>query len=411
MRAHFGCGKVYICNPDKKWVNYDVPGAHTALAADRPDLIVRYATDDDADGYYARFADITAEDVAAQAEAEQPGVCDAYGAPWDKPAGLGTCVEILTRQMLEHFSDEDIERAMAGFDYMLKPGGILRIDVPDFPETMRLLEEETDPVKRKLLIRHISGPRRGNHGRHIQGFSRAELRALVEQWGFDYVEERPSIAHRIYPAFELVFRKASARVDDEKAWMHVPPPAAGQRVLEVGPGSRRFWPRANVVLDIEHRGASDLPPGAKFVQGSVEEMRDFADGEFDYALAAHVLEHVEDPDAALSELTRVATAGTIECPHPFKELLFGFEEADHKWLVWPGAFVGHAADLVFVRYGEDTERWRDPQFSGAMCRMLAMGPLDTTDGGYLRRWYRTHHRSLNTIATWGPDRPLSWVVA
>jgi len=408
MKAHFGCGRVYLRQPGKDWVNYDVPGPHTCLAADHPELVERLATDNPHDGYYARFADLSASDVAQADKPDQRGVCDAYGAPWDRPAGLGSCSEILTRQMLEHFSDTELDRAMQGFDYMLKPGGLLRIDVPDYEATIAALDTATGDA-RALLLRHLFGPRRTNHGRHLQGFTRAEVIALAERWGFDYVREDPPLKHRLYPAFCLLFRKPEARIDTSRAWEYLCPTLpADARCLEVGPGSRRFWPRANVVIDVEDRGAADLPEGAEFHQCSVEAMP-FPDGSFDYALCAHVLEHVEDPDAACRELARVATRGAIECPHPFKELLFGFEEHDHKWFVWPGPMVGRPEQLVFTSQAAAAAQWRDSEWGAAMTRILAMGPLDSSDGGYLRRWYRTHHRSLNTVATWDPGHPLTWV--
>ncbi len=134
------------------------------------------------------------------------------------------------------------------------------------------------------------------------------------------------------------------------------------------------------------------------------------DGEFDFAFAAHVLEHVLDPGAACKELARVAKAGAVECPHPFKELLFGFEETDHKWLVWPGEWVGSDAKLVFVRHPPLITQLRDKRMAGAMCRILALGPLDSSNGGYLRAWYRKNHRDLNVTARWSEEDPLTWEV-
>ncbi len=406
MKAHFGAGQVYLAGDG--WRNFDVPGPHTCLADDHPELVERLATDDPDDGYYARFADLTASDVAEADKPDRRGVCDAYGAPWDRPAGLHACTEILTRQMLEHLSDEELDRAMQGFDYQLKPGGILRIDVPDYLATVEALRTATGD-DRELLLRHLFGPRRANHGRHLQGFTREELIALAERWGFDYVGEDPPIANRLYPAFCLRFRKPPNRIDDEHAWAYLCGDVPDHwHCLEVGPGNDRGWPRANVVADVIRR---DVRDDQEFAPVNVQHLgRRYSRGAFDFAACFHVLEHVEDPGEACEALAKVATRGVIECPSPLKEILFGFEEDDHRWFVFPGDWVGRTEQLVFVRQPAIVAAWRSADLAGAMTRILASGPLDSSDGGYLRRWYRTHHRSLNVVARWSPEQPLTWAV-
>lgn len=41
----------------------------------------------------------------------------------------------------------------------------------------------------------------------------------------------------------------------------------------------------------------------------------FRDSSFDYAVCSHLIEHVDHPDLVLSELSRVAKSGYIECPN------------------------------------------------------------------------------------------------
>lgn len=41
----------------------------------------------------------------------------------------------------------------------------------------------------------------------------------------------------------------------------------------------------------------------------------FRSGSFDFAVCSHLIEHVDHPDLVLSELSRVAKAGYIECPN------------------------------------------------------------------------------------------------
>ena len=82
-------------------------------------------------------------------------------------------------------------------------------------------------------------------------------------------------------------------------------------------------------------------PPEPFVQCPMEKMP-FGDHEFDWARCHHVIEHVQDPDLACSELIRIAKAGLLSFPPPQAELMFG--RRDHNWFV----FVDRNR-LLFVR--------------------------------------------------------------
>ena len=106
------------------------------------------------------------------------------------------------------------------------------------------------------------------------------------------------------------------------------------RVLEVGPGGTPH-PRADVFLEKEfsdtdvakgQRGhsaplVSDKPivhyDGSRFP---------FQDGEFDYVICSHVLEHIDNVDAFVGELTRVASRGYVEFPTIYYDYLYDFPE-------------------------------------------------------------------------------------
>lgn len=57
----------------------------------------------------------------------------------------------------------------------------------------------------------------------------------------------------------------------------------------------------------------------------------FGDKEFDFARCHHVIEHVQDPDKACSEIVRIAKAGIISFPPMQAEIQFG--RRDHNWFV------------------------------------------------------------------------------
>ena len=55
----------------------------------------------------------------------------------------------------------------------------------------------------------------------------------------------------------------------------------------------------------------------------------FKDKEFDFVIASHVLEHVEDPQFFIKELERVAAKGYIELPTILEDNLVFENKKDH----------------------------------------------------------------------------------
>ena len=168
------------------------------------------------------------------------------------------------------------------------------------------------------------------------------------------------------------------------------------KCVDIGCGTD-FWPRANMYVDINPAAIKERSP-AKLAD--LNQVLPFRDKEFDFAYCAHLLEHVEDPLHAAAEISRIAKAGIVECPHPFKESLFLFHEDDHRWLVWPPAERGGA--LRFMRFDhERAAKLRDPEVSKVMHRLWRLGPATLEHDSMLaRRWYHDHEPHLNTIHAW-----------
>ncbi len=193
VRLHLGCGSVYLIG----YLNIDVPAPKTYLAADRPDLVKKYYTIDSE--YYARHSDKTLETLRT-GPLDQEYVCDRYGSfhflPIEEPAE-----EILIRQGFEHLSISEARVALDLWHHAMTPGGILRLDVPDHEETMRLYASTLEP----FYIRHLLGPRRGDdYGYHVMSYDRAGLMHLVESCGFTFDVEEVNI--HFFPAFTLRFK-------------------------------------------------------------------------------------------------------------------------------------------------------------------------------------------------------------
>lgn len=194
MRLHLGSGSVFL----RDWVNVDLPAPRTFLAHERPDLVEKYITTESE--YYARHSDKTIESLR-RGPLNQECVCDRYGSFQFLPVRVGEVQEILARHVFEHLSIAEAKQALRQAWAVLSLDGILRLDVPDHEETLRLFSKTHD----HFYIRHLLGPRRGDYGFHMLSYTRDRLKQLVQSQGFFYQDEEPNI--HLYPAFCLRFVK------------------------------------------------------------------------------------------------------------------------------------------------------------------------------------------------------------
>ena len=91
-------------------------------------------------------------------------------------------------------------------------------------------------------------------------------------------------------------------------------------VIEWGSGDMPN-PRADVICDsIEENTEriTALKTDRPFIWADIENLP-FRDKAFDYSIASHVIEHVDNPECALRELERISRAGYIETPNAFYE--------------------------------------------------------------------------------------------
>ncbi len=107
-------------------------------------------------------------------------------------------------------------------------------------------------------------------------------------------------------------------------------------VLDVGSGHNPNS-RADVLLDRDlmpsvHRTGrrATVPKGKSMVVGDAVRLP-FVDLAFDYAIASHVAEHVEEVEGLMAELARVARRGYLETPGPLTEYISNVPY--HHWLV------------------------------------------------------------------------------
>ena len=98
-------------------------------------------------------------------------------------------------------------------------------------------------------------------------------------------------------------------------------------ILDIGCGynANKF---AKVICDVQD--LSNHYQEKKFIR-LTEKKLPFKDKEFDFVVASHVMEHVEDVEFFIKELERVSKKGYIELPTILEDNLVFENKKDHLW--------------------------------------------------------------------------------
>ena len=99
------------------------------------------------------------------------------------------------------------------------------------------------------------------------------------------------------------------------------------KVLDIGCGYRANN-YATVIADV--KDFSNFYKNKKFIKINGKKLP-FKDKEFDFVIASHVIEHVEDFEFFLKELERIAARGYIELPTRLGDNLVFENKTDHIW--------------------------------------------------------------------------------
>jgi len=118
-------------------------------------------------------------------------------------------------------------------------------------------------------------------------------------------------------------------------------------VVDIGSGDKPFW-RADVFVDdlslnnVQRASETETIHNlGTFVNSNVSKLP-FRDNSFDFSFCSHLLEHVEDPEAAIREITRISKSGYLEIPNGIIETIQPF--VSHLWFIFKDR-----DKLIFVR--------------------------------------------------------------
>ena len=98
-------------------------------------------------------------------------------------------------------------------------------------------------------------------------------------------------------------------------------------VLDIGCGYSANE-NANVICDIQD--LSNFYKDKSFVKLENKKLP-FKDNQFDFVIASHVIEHVEDIEYFIKELERISKRGYIEVPTTLEDNLVFENKKDHLW--------------------------------------------------------------------------------
>ncbi len=99
------------------------------------------------------------------------------------------------------------------------------------------------------------------------------------------------------------------------------------KILDIGCG---YTANENATTLCDVIDLQEQYPDKKFVK-LVSKNLPFADKEFDFVIASHVLEHVENPELFIEELQRISNRGYIEVPTTLEDNLVFENKKDHLW--------------------------------------------------------------------------------
>ena len=163
-------------------------------------------------------------------------------------------------------------------------------------------------------------------------------------------------------------------------------------VLDIGSGDKPFW-RADVFVDLYTEDDQQRFSGSMlydkrklFINANVEKLP-FADKSFDFVFCSHLLEHVEHPERAIAEITRVGKRGYIEVPRAILDALAPFPP--HLWFC-----ETDGKTLIFKRKGKEKnfflrsmESFGGKYFYTPLMQYLFMKNIDA---GFIRYYWNNH---------------------
>ena len=194
MRLHLGCGPVFL----RDYINIDVKGE---LAKDRPDLVEKNST--------------TVRNYFKTPYVKQPLghnkrkeiVVDLKCNVQKLPYTNNTVDEILSVNLIEHLKYGDFIKALREWHRVLRPNGLLIIDVENIKTVVKMFEEVKNREEIEWILRMVYCHARDKYDVHHWGYYPEYLESILEENGFGKFKVRKNYIKHVYPVFQLFARK------------------------------------------------------------------------------------------------------------------------------------------------------------------------------------------------------------
>ena len=157
MKLHLGCGEVHLDD----YLNIDYPPANHTI--------------------------------------QKKSAADEYHNILELSYSANSIEEIRLHHVFEHFTRASALGLLAGWWTWLAPHGVLRIEVPDFDRTARVvLNPFVSNREKKIGLRHIFGSQEADWAFHMEGWSSYRLQSLLESFGYHVEQIKKNAWHGTY---------------------------------------------------------------------------------------------------------------------------------------------------------------------------------------------------------------------
>jgi hypothetical protein len=119
--------------------------------------------------------------------------------------------EIRSHHVFEHIGILDLDRALQGWNRILKTGGLVHVEVPDFAGCARRILSRRREEEKEIFYRHLFGSQVGPGEFHFNGLTAPRLMKLLEAYGFtvklayvDWKERPPRQPSMFYPGADYL---------------------------------------------------------------------------------------------------------------------------------------------------------------------------------------------------------------
>lgn len=115
---------------------------------------------------------------------------DVVAPAWDLPYEDGTVDEIFSSHMMEHLSEDDIDRTLKEWYRVLRKGGKVVTRVPDLEKYMELFLQRDYEYQITWGLRYIFGYQRRAHDIHPTGWWKERFRREFPKYNFEIINMR-----------------------------------------------------------------------------------------------------------------------------------------------------------------------------------------------------------------------------